>query len=411
MFFFRSKVKILAQAGGLPEFSSGLIPIFYSFETTTREDKPFRLVARIEGYYGAAPVSFTLTAKAERQSSWLALVSHLVPDGQWKVVLEAVDANSRIIGSAQTPVRFSNPSPLAAQVRKELLSKSVPLFFGFPSDSTLFGATDQALAPWYDQPDAEDEVTRRLAAGVISDAEASLFRQFLRDGYVVLDDTMPELTLDLLNGDFSRAIEDGYSGYKKGSSDRIELMHFEYKSAMNMLYQPAVTDFLKALWGVDARPCQVLMFACGSQQDPHQDSIHLTSFPQGYMCGVWIALEDIQPDSGELLVYPGSHRLPQLTMAGTGCSKVADGDWAEFGAKVVPLWQASADNVGIKPVIYRPKKGQILVWHANLLHGGSLRRDLSLSRRSMVIHYFADGSLTYYDSSGQLGTQLPVRQK
>ena len=32
----------------------------------------------------------------------------------------------------------------------------------------------------------------------------------------------------------------------------------------------------------------------------------------------WIALEDVQPGSGELMVYPGSHRLPRVYMAGSG---------------------------------------------------------------------------------------------
>ena len=31
------------------------------------------------------------------------------------------------------------------------------------------------------------------------------------------------------------------------------------------------------------------------------------------MCGVWIALEDVDPDEGPLSYYPGSPRLPYVS--------------------------------------------------------------------------------------------------
>jgi hypothetical protein len=41
------------------------------------------------------------------------------------------------------------------------------------------------------------------------------------------------------------------------------------------------------------------------------------------------------------------------------------------------------------------------------MHGGSMRIDQSLSRRSVVIHNFAAGCIAYYDSSGQPGFMAP----
>jgi hypothetical protein len=409
MFFFRSPLHLDVNADSRREYSSGLIPLFFGFKSRRGKSFPVTLAARVAGLDDVPPVRLELTAGPDLQSSWLGFVSHLVPDGTWDVILEGFDSGGRKVGFAKTAVTFSNPGPLAAQVRDVLIARKTPLFFAYPADSTGFGVTEDALKPWYDQDGAADDIDRRLAAGEITASQAARFHQFVRDGYVVLDETIAEPALDLVNADLTQAIKRGYGGYQPGSSDRIELLHFEYKSAMDMLYQPPVTRFLTQLWGTDPRPCQCLVFACGSQQDPHQDAIHLTSFPDGYMCGVWIALEDIQPDSGELVVYPGSHRLPQVRMADVDCQKVTGGDWTEFGAKVLPVWQAAAEKGAIEPVIYRPKKGQILIWHANLMHGGSQRRNLSLSRRSMVVHYFAGGCLNYYDSSGQIGTQLSAR--
>ena len=76
---------------------------------------------------------------------------------------------------------------------------------------------------------------------------------------------------------------------------------------------------------------------------------------------------------------------------------------AEFGEKVVGRWESMIRESGVKPVPYLAKPGQILVWHENLMHAGSVRRDPSLSRRSVVTHHFADGALAYYDSSGMAG--------
>jgi len=105
------------------------------------------------------------------------------------------------------------------------------------------------------------------------------------------------------------------------------------------------------------------------------------------MCGVWVALEDVKPDSGELEVFPGTHRLPRVYIHGSGCEKVTDDDWADFGEKIVKRYRRMLDDGGFRSVTYRPKRGTVLVWHENLLHGGSVRRIRRLSRRSIVSHY------------------------
>jgi len=119
------------------------------------------------------------------------------------------------------------------------------------------------------------------------------------------------------------------------------------------------------------------------------------------MCGVWTALEDVQPDSGELVVFPKSHRLPRLYMRTAEIAKVKD-DWREFGAKAVAAW---TDLLGGRFArrTYRPKAGTVLIWHENLMHGGCPRQDMDKSRRSIVGHYFAEGAVVYYDSSGLPG--------
>src|SRR5262249_26632126 len=128
--------------------------------------------------------------------------------------------------------------------------------------------------------------------------------------------------------------------------------------------------------------------------------------PAGFMTGVWVALQDVVPDSGELEVYVGSHRLPRMRMDKMGVAKV-DSDWTEFGQKIVSRWQKMISDGGFEKVIYRPKAGTVLIWHENLMHAGGVRRDASLPRRSIVSHVFADGAIAYYDSTGLPGHMEP----
>jgi ectoine hydroxylase-related dioxygenase (phytanoyl-CoA dioxygenase family) len=53
----------------------------------------------------------------------------------------------------------------------------------------------------------------------------------------------------------------------------------------------------------------------------------------------------------------------------------------------------------LEPHYFHAKKGDVLFWHANLLHGGSKRRNLQLSRRALVSHYFVKGAVCYHDFS------------
>ena len=48
------------------------------------------------------------------------------------------------------------------------------------------------------------------------------------------------------------------------------------------------------------------------------------------------------------------------------------------------------------------KKGQCLVWSANLLHGGSPHRDKGRTRHSQVTHYYFD-DCQYYSPLSSYG--------
>lgn len=156
----------------------------------------------------------------------------------------------------------------------------------------------------------------------------------------------------------------------------------------------AVIDLLSRLYARPAFPFQTLNFPVGTQQHLHSDAIHFSSQPERFMCGVWLALEDIHPDAGPLDYCPGSHRWPIVsnTMLGT----------PRFGRKsqnaqgpYEAVWDAMVAASGLQTERFLARKGQALIWMANLLHGGSPRADPARTRWSQVTHYYFQ-DCTYY---------------
>lgn len=149
---------------------------------------------------------------------------------------------------------------------------------------------------------------------------------------------------------------------------------------------PEILQALEQLVGRRARPFQTLNFPTGTRQAAHSDTIHFNSLPHGYMAGVWVALEDITPDNGPLIYYPGSHKLPEMSMQDFGLEP-----GYEHYREYEEMMREHIELNGLKPQLGTIRKGEALIWHANLIHGGAPQTDPRLSRHSQVTHYyFAD---------------------
>jgi len=342
-----------------------------------------------------------LSPEAER--GWFALHGHLLPNGEAEVRLE-LSADGETLAERTLALKVRNEGELAEMTRESLKRTGVPLFVE-ELDSGLYDYGDDSLKPWYDRgPEAvEAHLTRLAETNEATPAEIEALRHFVEEGFLVLPDVVDAKLLKKLNAALDDAVAKKIEGYEWGASQRLHNLHLQYPAIRELWLHPTVIRMLRLIFGAPGRPCQSLTYVFGSEQQYHQDTIHLTSFPQGRMCGVWTALEDVQPDSGELMVFPKSHRLPRVYMDTVGLPKVTNEDWAPFGATVVPHWTDLIVKNGLGSVPYRPKAGTSLIWHENLMHGGAPRRDMTKSRRSIVGHYFADGAIVYYDSSGMPG--------
>ena len=150
---------------------------------------------------------------------------------------------------------------------------------------------------------------------------------------------------------------------------------------------------LQTCWGRLPFAFQTQNFPVGTQQHLQSDAVHFHSEPPGFMCGVWVALEDIHPDSGPLEYVPGSQRLPYLQAADVGVQQQpgVTPDQTIFH----DYWQAAVASECFKTERFTPMLGQAMIWSANLIHGGSAVNDLQRSRWSQVTHYFFEGCRYY----------------
>ena len=156
----------------------------------------------------------------------------------------------------------------------------------------------------------------------------------------------------------------------------------------------AVLDLLSKLYGRRAFPFQTLNFPVGTQQDAHSDSVHFSSLPERFMCGVWLAMEDISSEAGPLFYYPGSHRWPIMSNALIG-RRGYGGDLSSAQDPYSRAWRALCEAHGAQEETFLARKGQALIWCANLLHGGSRQTDPCLTRWSQVTHYYFDDCIYY----------------
>jgi ectoine hydroxylase-related dioxygenase (phytanoyl-CoA dioxygenase family) len=96
-------------------------------------------------------------------------------------------------------------------------------------------------------------------------------------------------------------------------------------------------------------------------------------------------------NNGARVYYPGSHRLPVVTM-----EDVAPGPGPEHYALYEKYVENLVKQKNLKPAHAVLKKGQALIWASNLLHGGSAHIDKSRTRHSQVTHYFFEGCQYYH---------------
>ena len=271
--------------------------------------------------------------------------------------------------------------------------------------------------PWLDRPDALEQVEHKLQTGQITQEEARQCRHWAANGYIIIEKLIEDRVLDSVWSAYDRAIGEGkirLEAEPAAADDpypgRYLNPHKKAGAYCQVLKHPGLLHWIRLLMEREPKPLQTIMAHKGSQQGAHSDSIHMTTYPIGYLSAAWIAFEDIHPDSGPLVFYPGSHRFPYVFSKDVGISEAdfKKHGYSSYAEKYEPYIRRVVEERHIEPHHFHAKKGDVLIWHANLIHGGSMRRNVQLSRKSLVCHFFVKGAFVYHDLAAARSKQQYV---
>ncbi|WP_027384074.1 phytanoyl-CoA dioxygenase family protein [Epilithonimonas caeni] len=218
---------------------------------------------------------------------------------------------------------------------------------------------------------------------------------FFDNGYSVIKSFISAEQADQVNSEIQKLLDSNEIKFKYGNKLMFALHKSEIIKEIGL--EKSLLDLLDILLDGKTKLFQSINFINGSQQKTHSDSIHMTTFPVGGLIGVWIALEDIKADQGALHYYPKSHKLPYYMNSDYD----NEGNFWMLGNKgnkgYELMLQEKVKELDLKKEIFECKKGDMLIWHANVLHGGEPHTNKDKTRKSMVFHFFDENSVCYHE--------------
>ncbi|HSN39656.1 MAG TPA: methyltransferase domain-containing protein [Burkholderiales bacterium] len=203
-------------------------------------------------------------------------------------------------------------------------------------------------------------------------------------------DKRSRITVDILHGDLqgrliriADAPDSAFSGPFK-----INNLFTESVPVAEAVFDRRLTGVLEGLLERPPVAINSLNFVFGSQQPDHIDTWYMPPPVAGSLIVVSLCLEDTHPDAGPLFYYPGSHRIPHYKFSHGGINAVA----AEMpGCNAYLLRELASRR--IEKTVFIGKKGDIFIWHCQLLHGGSPIADRARTRKSLVVHYWGTDAM------------------
>lgn len=285
---------------------------------------------------------------------------------------------------------YSKLKKNAAIYKKYGLKKSVIS----PISSKDFKKLPPQPLPWLDEKSLKDlsKVHAEFQSFPQNIQESII--NWSEDGYAILPGFFAK-EADDVNRDIKEKLKSGELKFRYGNKIMFALNQSELIRKMGN--DVLMNKILSFLLGKEVKLFQSINFIEGSKQRAHSDIVHMTTYPQGYLIAIWIALEDIKEEQGALFYYPGSHKLPYILNdefnSGSSYFRLGANSYKAYEDRI----EDEIKNQGLQKKVLEAKKGDVLIWHANLLHGGSPITKPGSTRKSMVFHYYADGVICYHE--------------
>jgi len=269
---------------------------------------------------------------------------------------------------------------------------------------------------WIDRLDSEDVLAERRRSGLYSTELADKIEAFMRDGYVVLKGAVSKEETSALRAEIEAFWQNPHAACKMEAwipgwdGGRVIPVDIQYRVGMTKLHNfhafsdrmrraianRQAIEFLHAIFECRPKAFQGLTFWHGSQQPMHKDSayVRVEDAPKS-LAASWLALEDVVEGTGELQYYVGSHRTPDFIFGGHGKWLT---DAPDDHPKFLQRLHDDAARFDHKKGSFLAKEGDVLIWHADLAHGGAKVLLDGHTRQSHVTHYTGEFNHPIYTS-------------
>ncbi|WBZ96115.1 phytanoyl-CoA dioxygenase family protein [Chryseobacterium wangxinyae] len=281
---------------------------------------------------------------------------------------------------------------------KKKLMHNIPLYKKFGIEKNYFSSISSKDFQGLDNSERKVNYVKIKETNFfknLNEQDQKSVLEFDDNGFLVLRNFLTNEITDKINTEIDSLLNDGTIKFRYGGKLMFVIHHSEI--VKNIGNDKDMLEFLSVLIDGEAKLFQSINFINGSQQKTHSDSIHMTTYPLGGLLGVWIALEDVDENNGALHYIPGSHKLPYFLNSDYD----NEGTFFKIGKKSYLAYEeflaAKVQQLGLKKEVFRAQKGDLLIWHANILHGGEPHLDKSRTRKSLVYHYFDKNSVCYHE--------------
>lgn len=256
----------------------------------------------------------------------------------------------------------------------------------------------KAKLPWLDVVVNEKDIQNHPVFCNFPEEIETQLLQWNKNGYIVWRNFLDNETIDDINTDIDNLLEKKEVGFNYTNRKIFNAYRQSY-TIRKVIKDKRLLQLMSFILDKKVIPFQTINFLKGSEQNAHSDWIHMSTFPKGYLIAAWFALEDITLEQGAISYYPSSHQLPCLNNSdydNASNAYMVDGKANEkYEAKIAAL----IEEHHLQKKIFTAQKGDMLVWHGNLIHKGEPMLNKELTRKSMVAHYFTEGVICYHEIS------------
>lgn len=210
------------------------------------------------------------------------------------------------------------------------------------------------------------------------DAVCSDYRALWQDGHT-------RVTVDDMDTGRRMRLRDVSAEARRSHRFKVNDLYLEQASVRRLALDERLVPLLQTLLGERPAVCNSLSLEYGTEQPDHVDSLYMTPRTPAHLVAIWVALEDCPPESGLLRYWPGSHRIEPHVFSNGGRHFVP-GEMDAWNAWM----QTELRERGLQPELFQARKGDVFIWNAQLLHGGSRIAERGRTRRSIVFHYFSE---------------------